>query len=145
MLVNKWDLVEKDTHTTKQQEEYIRHRTAPFTDLTIIFTSVNKKQRILKGLELAKEVYENRMRKITTSVLNDTLLPVIAGYPPPVAKGKSIKVKYITQLPMHYPAFVFFCNLPQYIKDPYKRFIENQLSEKFNFHGVPISIFFRKK
>ncbi|MHC1707333.1 MAG: ribosome biogenesis GTPase Der [Bacteroidales bacterium] len=145
LLVNKWDLVEKDTHTTKAFEEYIRSRTAPFTDFPIIFTSVLKKQRIVKALELAMEVYKNRTRKISTSQLNEVLLPIISATPPPVAKGKSIKVKYITQLPLHYPAFVFFCNLPQYIKDPYKRFIENQLRDNFNFHGVPVSIFFRKK
>lgn len=145
MLVNKWDLIEKDNQSTKKFEEYIRSRTAPFTDYPIIFTSVTKKQRIIKALELAGQIYENRIRKISTSVLNETLLPVIASTPPPVAKGKSVKIKYITQLPMHYPAFVFFCNLPQYIKDPYKRFIENKLRENFNFNGVPISIFFRKK
>jgi GTP-binding protein len=145
VLVNKWDLIEKDTHTTKIFEEYIHKRTAPFTDYPVIFTSVLKKQRIVKAMELALEVYKNRTRKIPTSELNNTFLPVIEATPPPISKGKSIKVKYITQLPLHYPAFVFFCNLPQYIKDPYKRFIENQLRKKFDFHGVPLSVFFRKK
>lgn len=145
MMINKWDLIEKDTHTTKKFEAYIRSKTAPFQDYPIIFTSVLKKQRVIKALELARDVNENRIRKVTTSQLNEIMLPIIAGNPPPMIKGKTVKIKYITQLPLYYPAFVFFCNLPQYVNESYKRFIENQLRQKFNFHGVPISVFFRKK
>ncbi|MCX6271672.1 MAG: ribosome biogenesis GTPase Der [Bacteroidetes bacterium] len=145
MVVNKWDLVEKETNTHKDYEQLIREKTAPFVDYPIIFTSVTKKQRVIKALELARDVYEARKKKIPTSKLNETLLPILSASPPPVSKGKSVKVKYITQLPMHYPAFVFFCNLPQYIKESYKRFVENKIREIYDFHGVPISIFFRKK
>ncbi len=145
MLVNKWDLVEKDQHTNRQFEAYIREKTAPFQDYPIIFTSVVKKQRIIKALELVKQIAENRSRRIPTSRLNEVLLPVIKANPPPITKGKTIQIKYITQLALAYPAFVFFCNLPQYIKDPYQRFLENQLRNRFNFHGVPLTIYFRKK
>jgi GTP-binding protein len=136
VLVNKWDLVEKDN---------IRNRTAPFRDYPILFISVTNKQRIHKVLELITTVYENRRRKITTSKLNDVMLKLIEDTPPPSLKGKQIKIKYVTQLPSAYPTFAFFCNLPQYIKDPYKRFVENRLRENFDFSGAPVKIFFRKK
>ncbi|MBQ2539841.1 MAG: ribosome biogenesis GTPase Der [Bacteroidales bacterium] len=146
IVVNKWDLIEKETNTHKQFEDLIRSRIAPFDDVPIIFTSVINKQRIFKVLETAKQVFESRSRRITTSELNDKLLPIVKEQnPPPSVKGKWIKIKYITQLPTHYPQFVFFCNLPQYIRDPYKRFVENRLREMWDFHGVPISIFFRAK
>lgn len=145
VLVNKWDLVEKDHTTMLQYEEKIREELAPFNDVPIIFTSTLTKQRIHKALESAMEVYENRNKKVSTSELNDLLLPIIDATPPPSLKGKYIKIKYITQLPTHAPAFAFFCNLPQYIPDSYKRFLENKLREHFNFTGIPIRIFFRKK
>jgi GTPase len=145
ILVNKWDLVEKETNTTKEFEALIREKTAPFKDVPIIFTSVLTKQRIFKAMETALEVSNNRVRKISTSQLNEVLLPVIQNYPPPAVKGKYVKIKYITQLPIHYPAFAFFCNLPQYIREPYARFLENQIRKKWNFSGVPMKIYFRKK
>jgi GTP-binding protein len=146
VVVNKWDLVEKDTHTTKKFEEHIRSKIAPFTDVPIVFTSVLNKQRIFKVLELARKVYENRSRRITTSKLNDELLTLVKdSNPPPIYKDKKVKIKYITQLPTAYPAFVFFCNLPQYIKDPYKRFVENRMREMFDFTGVPMKLYFREK
>jgi GTP-binding protein len=145
ILVNKWDLVDKETNTAKAFEEGIRQKIAPFTDVPIIFTSVQNKQRIHKALEEVVQVYENRTRKIPTSKLNETMLDIINRNPPPALKGKWIKIKFVTQLPTHAPSFAFFCNLPQYVKDPYKRFLENKLREKFNFSGVPIQIFMRKK
>lgn len=145
VLVNKWDLVEKDTKTMKQYEDNLRQALAPFNDVPIIFTSTLTKQRIHKALEEAMRVYENRTRKVSTSKLNELLLPVMEQFPPPSYKGKYIKIKYVTQLPMPYPSFAFFCNLPQYIKDPYRRFLENQLRKNFDFQGVPIRIFFRQK
>ena len=145
IIVNKWDLVEKETNTHKDFEDMIRNKIAPFNDVPIIFTSIPKKQRIHKALEAATMVYKNKLRTIPTSKLNDLLLPVIQRTPPPATKGKYIKIKYITQLKTPFPAFVFFCNLPQYVKDPYKRFIENQLRKNFDFTGVPVQIFFRKK
>jgi GTP-binding protein len=145
VLVNKWDLVEKDHTTMLQYEEKLREELAPFNDVPIIFTSTLTKQRIHKALETAMEVYENRIKKVPTSELNDLLLPIIDATPPPSLKGKYIKIKYITQLPTHAPAFAFFCNLPQYIPDSYKRFLENKLRANFNFTGIPIRIFFRKK
>lgn len=145
ILVNKWDLVEKDTHTTKQFEAKIRQETAPFTDVPIIFISALTKQRIFKAIETAVEVFENRKKKIATSKLNDTMLEIIKQYSPPAYKGKFVKIKYCMQLPTHTPQFVFFANLPQYIRDPYKRFIENKLREIYDFSGVPIVIYFRKK
>ena len=145
ILVNKWDLIEKETNTSKAFEENIKEKIAPFTDVPIIFMSALTKQRIHKVLEVAMEVNENRIRKISTPVLNDTLLPMIESYPPPSWKGKHIKVKYCTQLPTHTPSFVLFCNLPQYIKENYKRYLENRMREKWNFSGVPIQLFFRKK
>ncbi len=145
ILVNKWDLVEKDTHSTKKFEEMIRKETAPFTDVPIVFISALTKQRIFKAIETAVEVFENRKQKIATSKLNDTMLEIIQQNPPPAYKGKYIKIKYCMQLPTPTPQFVFFANLPQYIKDPYKRFIENKLRDFFDFTGVPIVIHFRKK
>ena len=146
IVVNKWDLIEKDNKTHKQFEDLIRSRISPFEDVPIIFTSVLNKQRVFKVLETAKQVYESRSRRISTSELNDKLLPIVKEQnPPPSVKGKWIKIKYVTQLPTPYPQFVFFCNLPQYIRDPYKRFVENRLREMWDFHGVPISIYFREK
>jgi GTP-binding protein len=145
VIVNKWDLIEKSTNTHLEFEELIKRKTAPFADYEIIFTSVLTKQRIFKALESATRAYENRKRKISTSQLNDIMLPIIKNYPPPMIKGKQISVKFITQLPTPFPAFAFYCNLPQYVRDPYKRYIENQLREKFDFTGVPVQIFFRKK
>lgn len=145
LLVNKWDLIEKDTSSTKKYEESIKERLAPFTDLPIVFISALNKQRIHKALETAMQVYQNRMQKIPTSQLNEVMLEAIQKNPPPSYKGKYIKIKYVTQLPTHSPSFAFFCNLPQYIKDPYKRYIENQLRQSFNLNGVPIRVFFRKK
>ena len=145
ILVNKWDLVEKDNKSTSEFEEAIRARTAPFRDYPVLFISAPSKQRIHKVLELITTVYENRRRKIQTSKLNDMMLQIIAATPPPSTKGKHVKVKYITQLPSAYPTFAFFCNLPQYVKEPYKRFVENRLRENFDFSGSPVKIFFRKK
>ena len=145
ILVNKWDLVEKDTHTTKEFESKIRKAIEPFTDVPIIFISALTKQRIFKAIETAVTVYQNRSNKIKTSKFNEIMLPIIENYPPPAYKGKFIKIKYCMQLPTRTPQFVFFCNLPQYIRDPYKRFVENKLREEFGFTGVPIQIYFRKK
>lgn len=145
ILVNKWDLLEKETNTAKEYEAQIRKEIAPFTDVPIIFMSVLNKQRIFKAIEKAVEVYENRSKRIATSKLNELMLPLIENYPPPALKGKYIKIKFCTQLPTPTPQFVFFANLPQYVKEPYKRFIENKLREHFDFHGVPIDVYFRKK
>ncbi|MBQ0734521.1 ribosome biogenesis GTPase Der [Aquimarina celericrescens] len=146
ILVNKWDLIEnKESNTLKDFEKYIRREIEPFTDVPIVFISALTKQRIFKAIETAVAVYKNRSKKIKTSELNDVLLPIIEHNPPPAYKGKYVKIKYITQLPTPQPQFAFFCNLPQYIRDPYKRFIENQLRKEFDFHGVPISVYFRKK
>lgn len=145
ILVNKWDLVDKDTMTAKQFEKRIKEEIAPFTDVPILFTSTVTKQRLIKALETAIEVYENRKKRISTSKLNETMLPIIEQTPPPAIKGKYIKVKYCMQLPTAMPQFVFFANLPQYIKEPYKRFIENKIRELYDFSGVPIDLFFRKK
>jgi len=146
VLVNKWDLIEnKDEKYTKEYEDRLREDLAPFNDVPVIFTSTTTKQRLHKALEKTMEVFENRNQKIPTSVLNDFVQDVITRTPPPAIKGKHIKIKFATQLPTHAPSFAFFCNLPQYIRDPYKRFLENRLRERFNFEGVPIRIFFRKK
>ncbi|WP_040248445.1 ribosome biogenesis GTPase Der [Psychroserpens mesophilus] len=145
ILVNKWDLVEKDTMTTRDFERKIREEIAPFTDVPIVFISVLNKQRIFKAIETAVEVYNNRTKKIKTSKLNEVLLPIIENYPPPAYKGKFVKIKYIMQLPTPQPQFAFFCNLPQYVRDPYKRYLENQLRDHFDFKGVPISVYMRKK
>jgi len=145
ILVNKWDLIEKETNTSKEYTEKIKNKIAPFTDVPIIFTSVLTKQRIHKVLEEAKRVYENRKRKITTSKLNELMQEAIAHYGPPSVKGKFIKIKYVTQLNTYYPSFAFFCNLPQYVSDSYKRYLENKLRENFDFSGSPITIYMRKK
>ncbi len=145
VVVNKWDLVEKETNTMRDFEEVLKKRIAPFTDVPIVFTSVVTKQRILKAIETALAVYKNKTNKIPTSKLNDIMLPLIEAYPPPQIKGKLVKIKYITQLPTYNPCFAFFCNMPQYINDPYKRFLENQMRKHFDFSGVPIQLFFRNK
>jgi len=146
ILVNKWDLIEnKTSNTPKEFETYIRKQIAPFTDVPVVFISALTKQRLLKAMETAVDVYQNRTKRIKTSELNDVMLPITEHFPPPAYKGKFVKIKYCMQLPTPQPQFVFFCNLPQYIRDPYKRFIENKLRQEFNFNGVPITIYFRKK
>ena len=145
ILVNKWDLLEKETQTLKEYEAEIRKQIEPFTDVPIVFISALTKQRIFKAIETAVEVHKNRSKKIKTSTLNDVMLPIIENNPPPALKGKYVKIKFCTQLPTPQPQFAFFCNLPQYVKDPYKRFIENKLRKEFDFTGVPISVYFRKK
>jgi GTP-binding protein len=145
IVVNKWDLIEKNNKTIKVFEEQIRDKIAPFTDVPIVFTSVTEKQRVLKVIETAQQVYENRKKKISTSKLNDVMLPIIENFPPPSIKGKYVKIKYITQIAGTSPMFAFFCNLPQYLKEPYYRFIENKLRENFDFSGSPVQIFFRQK
>ncbi|AMD85156.1 GTP-binding protein [Capnocytophaga haemolytica] len=145
ILVNKWDLVEKDNKTLKQFEAAIRKEIEPFTDVPIIFISALEKQRIYKAIETAVEVYQNRTKRIPTRKLNETMLPIIENTPPPAIKGKYIKIKYCTQLPTPMPQFVFFANLPQYVKEPYRRFVENKLREYFDFKGVPIDVYFRQK
>jgi GTP-binding protein len=145
LLVNKWDLVEKDNASVKKFTEHIHEKVAPFVDVPIVFMSALTKQRIFKALEMAIMVYENRQQKLKTSKLNEVLLASIERYPPPSLKGKYIKIKYVTQLPSPTPSFALFANLPQYVKEPYRRYIENQIRENFNFSGVPLQIFFRKK
>jgi len=145
ILVNKWDLVEKDHKSVKEFEKLIRKQCEPFTDIPIVFISVLNKQRIFKAIETAVEVFKNRSKRVKTSLLNDTMLPLIQAYPPPSYKGKYVKIKFVTQLPTPYPSIAFFANLPQYVKEPYKRFLENKLRDKFNFHGVPLTIYIRKK
>lgn len=145
LVVNKWDLFIKDSNTLKEYERSLRSRIAPFDDVPIIFTSVVKLQRIQDVLNAIGDVYANYSQKIPTARLNDTLLPIIEETPPPMWKGKYVKIKYITQLPTRFPAFVFFCNLPQYIKEPYKRFLENQLRKNFNLNGCPVQIYCRQK
>ncbi|HCE59047.1 MAG TPA: ribosome biogenesis GTPase Der [Prolixibacteraceae bacterium] len=145
ILVNKWDLIDKETHSTKRFTEEIHEKIAPFNDVPVLFISAITKQRVHKALETAMEVYQRRSQKIKTAQLNEVMLEAIEKYGPPSVKGKSISIKYVTQLPSPTPSFAFFANLPQYIKDPYKRYIENQLRENFNFSGVPIQIFFRQK
>lgn len=145
VVVNKWDLFVKDSNTMREYTEALKARLAPFNDIPIIFTSVINMQRIQDVLKAATEVCANYSARIPTAVLNETLLPIIEETPPPAWKGKYVRIKYITQLPTAFPAFVFFCNLPQYIKDPYKRFLENQLRKNFNFTGCPIQIYCRKK
>ena len=145
ILVNKWDLVEKDHKTTNELEQYIKSQCEPFVDVPIVFISALSKQRIFKAIETAVQVYENRTKKVKTSVLNDTMLQIIMATPPPAIKGKYVKIKFCTQLPTPYPSFAFFANLPQYVKEPYKRFLENQLRSHFDFNGVPITVYLRKK
>lgn len=145
ILVNKWDLVEKDTKTTKDFETYIKKQIEPFVDVPIVFISALTKQRIYKAIETAVKVFKSRSRRIKTSQLNEDLLPIIDRTPPPALKGKYVKIKFITQLPTAHPQFAFFCNLPQYVKEPYKRFLENKLRSIYDFSGVPVTIFMRKK
>jgi len=145
LVVNKWDLFIKDQNTMREYTEGLRARLAPFDDVPIVFTSVVKMQRVMDVLDAAARVSENYSRKIPTARLNEVLLPIIEETPPPSWKGKYIKVKYITQLPTKFPAFAFFCNLPQYIKDPYKRFLENQLRDNFDLTGCPVQIYCRQK
>lgn len=146
IIVNKWDLVDKGSNTHLEFEQRIREKIAPFKDVPIIFTSALNKQRIFKALEVAHEVYKNKSFRITTSELNDYFLPIIEAKPPPTgSRGRYVKIKYITQLPTKFPAFAFFCNFPEEIKDAYKRFLENKLRERYNFNGVPVQIYFRAK
>lgn len=145
VLVNKWDLVEKETQSVKQFETRIKKQMEPFVDVPILFISAKTKQRIYKAIETAVQVYENRSHRIPTKKFNEVMLPIIERQPPPSYKGKHIKIKFCTQLPTEHPQFAFFCNLPQYLKDPYRRFLENQIREKYSFEGVPIQIYFRKK
>ena len=145
IVVNKWDLIEKDTHTSEEFEKEIRRTIAPFNDVPIYFTSAITKQRILKTLEGAMQVYKNRSKRIATSALNEQMLAVIEKTPPPAYKGKYVRIKYVTQLPTPWPSFAFFANLPQYVRAPYKRFLENKLREFFDFQGVPIQVFIRQK
>jgi GTP-binding protein len=145
ILVNKWDLVEKDHKTMGEMEEAIRERIAPFTDVPILFTSNVTRQRVLKAFEAAMRVYENRRRRIPTSELNDLLLPIIEHQPPPMYKGKVVRIKYVTQIPSQTPSFAFYCNLPQYVKEPYQRYLENHLRKQYDFSGATLRLFFRKK
>jgi len=145
VLVNKWDLIDKETNTAKEFEKSLKERLAPFTDLPVLFISAKEKTRIFKVIETALEVYENRKRTVTTSQLNEVMLKAIESYHPPVVRGNPVKIKYITQLPTAVPSFAFFTNHPDDIKEPYKNYLENQLRQKFRFTGVPIRIFFRKK
>jgi len=145
VLVNKWDLIEKETNTMKGFEAEVKHRMEPFTDVPVLFISVVEKQRILKTMELGMQVYEDRKRRIPTRKLNDVLLPLIERQPPPMYKAKQVSIKFIQQLPVHVPTFIFHCNLPQYIRPSYERFLENRLREHWRFTGIPIRLFFRKK
>ncbi|HMN89775.1 MAG TPA: ribosome biogenesis GTPase Der [Saprospiraceae bacterium] len=145
ILVNKWDLVQKETNTARDVEKEIRERIAPFNDVPVLFISALEKQRIFKTIEMALEVHENRTRKIKTAELNEVMLEAIERYHPPAHRGRMIKIKYVTQLPIYYPAFAFFCNHPKHVKENYKNYLENQLRKNFKFTGVPIEIFFRQK
>jgi GTP-binding protein len=145
IVVNKWDLIEKESNTMKEWKEFLEKKLAPFNDIPIIFTSVLNKQRILEVLQQAIRVYNSRKRRIPTHELNDFILPVIEDYPPASTKGKYIRIKYATQLPTPTPQFAFFVNLPQYIKDSYRRYLENKMREQWDFSGVPIQIYFRQK
>ncbi len=145
LVVNKWDLIEKDGKTMIEYEKELRNKIAPFKDVDIIFASALTKQRLLKTLEAALRVFKNRQQKLKTSELNRIMLEAIENYPPPSLKGKFVRIKYVTQLPTHASSFAFYCNLPQYVKDPYKRFLENKIRENWNFTGVPMQIFMRKK
>jgi GTPase len=145
ILINKWDLMEKETNTLRDFEANIRTQIAPFTDVPIVFISTLTKQRIFKAIETAVEVFQNRKNKIPTSKFNEAMLELVKTFPPPAIKGKYVKIKYCMQLPTPTPQFVFFCNLPQYVKEPYKRFVENKMREIYNFSGVPITIYFRQK
>jgi GTP-binding protein len=145
LLVNKWDLVEKDTHTMKEYETRLKDKLAPFTDIPIIFTSVTEKTRVFRAVETALEVYASRRQKVPASKLNDVMLAAIEHHPPSMVRGYAVRIKYVTQLPTQTPSFAFFCNHPDDIKAPYKRYLENQLRSHFNFSGVPVRLFFRQK
>ena len=145
VLVNKWDLADKETNTARDYEKDLKKRFAPFSDVPILFISVTEKQRIFKSIEIALQVFENKHRKVTTSKLNEVMLKAVESYHPPVVRGNAVKIKYVTQLPTNTPSFAFFCNYPDDIKTPYRNYLENQLREHFNFSGVPIRLFFRKK
>jgi GTP-binding protein len=145
LVVNKWDLFQKENNTLKEYEASLRGRLAPFDDVPVIFTSIPRKQRIMDVLDAAAHVYDNYSRKIPTARLNEALLPEIEECPPPAWKGKYVKIKYITQLPTAFPSFAFFCNLPQYVKEPYKRFLENKLRDHFDLTGCPVQIYMRAK
>jgi GTP-binding protein len=145
VLVNKWDLYDKETNTAKEYEEHIKTRTAPFTDYPVLFISALNKQRIFQAMETVVKVYDSLSNRVKTSKVNEVMLPIIHATPPPGVKGKTVSIKYIQQLPSNSVCFAFFCNLPQYVGESYKRFLENQLRQHFDFNGVPIKIFFRKK
>ena len=145
MLVNKWDLVEKETNTARDYEKELKQRLAPFSDVPILFISVTEKQRLLKSIEAALMVFENRQRKVATSKLNEVMLKAIEQFHPPVVRGNAVKIKYVTQLPTYAPTFAFFCNYPDDVKQPYQNYLENKLRENFDFAGVPVRLFFRKK
>ena len=145
VVINKWDLMDKETNTARDFEKEIHERMAPFTDVPIIFTSATTKQRIFKAMETALEVYENKEKRIKVSLLNNVMLEIIEKYPPPAHRGHHIKIKYVTQLKTVSPTFIFFCNHPQHVKEAYRRYLENRLREKFTFTGVPLTLLFRKK
>ena len=145
VLVNKWDLIEKEKNTMEEYEAAIKAKLAPFNDVPVLFISALTKQRVFKAVETAMQVYRNRSQKISTAKLNEVMLPAIDNYPPPTVKGKYIRIKYVTQLPTPSPQFAFFCNLPQYIRDPYRRYLENKMRENFELQGVPVQIYFREK
>ena len=145
ILVNKWDLLSKETNTLRDYEASVKEQIAPFTDVPVIFVSALTKQRLIKSIETAVDVFQKRKNKIQTSKFNDTMLEIVKNFPPPAIKGKYVKIKYCMQLPTQTPQFVFFCNLPQYVRDPYRRFVENKLREIYDFSGVPITIYFRQK
>jgi len=145
VLVNKWDLMAKETNTAKEYESMLKKKLAPFNDVPVLFISAKEKTRIFKAIEIALEVYDNRNQRITTSKLNDTILKAIAAYHPPVVRGHAIKIKFVTQLPTAVPSFAFFCNFPDDVKTPYKNYLENKLRENFELSGVPVRLFFRKK
>ena len=145
ILVNKWDAVEKETNTARDYEKVLKQKLAPFKDVPVMFISATEKLRILQSMELAIKVYENRQQKIATSKLNEVMLKAAEAYHAPVVRGHPLKIKYVTQLPTVVPSFAFFCNYPDDVKAPYKNYLENQLREKFDFTGIPVRIFFRKK
>jgi len=144
VVVNKWDLVEKQTQTLEEYKAAIKKRMQPFNDVPVVFTSALTKQRVLKAIEEGMEVHRRRSTRISKTDLNERLLAIVKNQPPPIHKGKEVKIKFITQLPTKYPQFVFFCNLPQYIKDSYSRFVENQMRQMYDLSGVPIDLFWRK-
>ncbi len=145
ILINKWDLIEKEKNTMEEYEAAVKAKLAPFNDVPVLFISALTKQRVFKAVETAMQVYKNRKQKISTAKLNEVMLAAIDNYPPPTVKGKYIRIKYVTQLPTPSPQFAFFCNLPQYIRDPYRRYLENKMRENFELQGVPVQIYFREK